>query len=156
MVSPQNPLFIECRALARETQQNHFPQWAEHDLAECEQFYYSNAELHADRLHQAGEDVHIVTRAVRYLMRKPVPKQFVPWFRERLAVLIDLACPDNASPICGEPFFHDLARGMNLANELGVHRTDVQQYQAVELIEEEVTAEAPSDQHREMVSSSGQ
>lgn len=145
MISQRNPLFLECRTLARETQSGHFPEWSDDDLAECEQFYYSQAELHAERLHQAGEDEHTVTRAVRYLMRKPVPKQFVPWFRERLAVLLDLACPGNASPICGEPFFHDLARGMNLANELGISRTDVLEYQAVELIEEEVSASDPAE-----------
>ena len=140
MIILQNPLFLECRALAKQTQASQFPEWGEDDLAQCEQFYYSHAEIHADRLHKAGEDEHIVTRAVRYLMRKPVPKQFVPWFRERLAVLLELASPDSASPICGEPFFHDLARGMNLANELGVHRTNVQEYQAVELIQEEVSS----------------
>jgi hypothetical protein len=143
MVSSQSPLFLECRALARETKLRHFPDWSDYDLAECEQFYYSNAELHADRLHQAGEDEHIVTRAVRYLMRQPVPVAFVPWFRERLAVLLDIACPESASPVCGEPFFHDLARGMNLANELGIRRTDVNQYQAVELVQEDMPPAEP-------------
>lgn len=149
MSKTETPLLVECRALAQKTLVSHFPDWTPHDVAECEQFFYSQAEQHAENLRQASEDAQIVTRAVRYLVRHPVPKEYVPWFRERLAVLLDIACPSVASPICGEPFFHDLCRGMNRANELGIHRTDVREYQAVELIQEEIVLAEDSLQEAE-------
>lgn len=141
MIKSACPLFNECRSLAKRTRDVHFPDWARHDLSECEQFYYTTAELEAGRVRQAGQDTGLVTRAVRFLARQSIPPDFVPWFRERLGALLDLACPEQASPVCGEPFFQDLARGMNLANQRGVRRSGVEEYQAVEWVGDEVEDE---------------
>lgn len=138
MIKTACPLFNECRSLATRTRDVHFAEWTRHELSECEQFYYTTAELEAGRIVLFGEDAGIVTRAIRFLARQPIPREFVPWFRERLGALLDLACPEHASPVCGEPFFQDLARGMNSANERGVRRSGVEEYQAVEWVGDEI------------------
>lgn len=139
---------MECQALALRTQALHFPRWSRAQLTEAEQLFYDIAASQAERLDAAQDDRGIVARAVRYLARFHVPEDYGPWFRERLGALLELACPTQPSPLCGEPFFQDLCTGMNRANEWGVHRTALNEYQAIEIVEEEITEEELSQSIR--------
>lgn len=144
----QDPLLLECQALALRTQSLHFPRWTRSDLAEAEQFFCDVALSQAERVAAAEDDRGVVARAVRYLARFAVPENYEPWFRERLAALLELACPTQPSPLCGEPFFQDLCSGMNRANEWGIRRTALNEYQAIEIVEEEISEEQLSQSAR--------
>lgn len=61
----------------------------------------------------------LVLRAVRYLGNHAIPpmRDCTTWFAEGLSLLVQIACPHTASIKGGEPFFADLRRGMDLADQ---------------------------------------
>jgi hypothetical protein len=61
----------------------------------------------------------VVLRAVRYLGKHAVfpNRDRVAWFAEGLSLLIQIAHPHSLSVKGGEPFFADLRRGMDLADQ---------------------------------------
>lgn len=65
------------------------------------------------------EQPDLVLRAVRYLGNHAIPpmRDRTAWFTEGLLLLVQIACPHTASIKGGEPFFADLRRGMDLADQ---------------------------------------
>jgi hypothetical protein len=64
-------------------------------------------------------DPMIVLRAVRYLGTHAMPPigRNTSWFRESLSTLVLIASPHEPTIPGGEPFFADLRRGMDIAEE---------------------------------------
>ena len=64
-------------------------------------------------------EADLVLRAVRYLGHHAIPpmRDRTAWFTEGLSLLIQIACPLDMSIKGGEPFFADLRRGMDLADQ---------------------------------------
>ena len=78
--------------------------------------YYDVAINELEFLKAGNDDPDILLRAVQYLSRHAIPPMHdsVHWFRERLHILLELACPSGGG---SAPIFEDIKRGMALSEE---------------------------------------
>jgi hypothetical protein len=79
---------------------------------------YQEALFYKDFVVNQGSDPNLITRAVNYLAHAhaiPPTGVDISWFRERLSVLIELACPNCTSRNEDEQFYQDIESGIRIA-----------------------------------------
>jgi hypothetical protein len=93
----------------------------EREAVAQEYFRAAEAALHyiASNSDEPLGEPDLVLRAVRYLGNHAIPPMHdhTAWFTEGLLLLVQIACPHTRSIEGGEPFFADLRRGMDLADQ---------------------------------------
>ncbi len=124
----ERQILAECRAIASETMYNYDKPETLRDVITSEerevvaQEYFRAALQEIEYAHHHEDPPgtpELVLRAIRYLAGHAMPpiRDNTAWFYESLRTLILIALPHTASPKGGEPFFVDLRRGMDCADE---------------------------------------
>jgi len=121
----ENALLAECRSITENTLWNppnprgidDVHDFEEREVLALRYFAACKSGLEFIRAEETGQDPYIVLRAVRYLSGHAIPpmRDSVEWFREGLHLLLTMACPYFGVPKGGEPFFADLRRGLETA-----------------------------------------
>jgi hypothetical protein len=121
----EDRLLNECRQIAADVLHNYDKAelidevWTSEEREKLAKAYFDEAHWTLSHVKEAGYDPELVVRALSYMGGMAVPPmgERTDWFRETLSTLIFIACPYLGTKPEGEPFFDDLRRGMQDAED---------------------------------------